>query len=124
MIVEYKCGVVRIIYTGAKKKATLSVENFKMVINQQKLIIFNYHYDLEILNNISDKSTPLQKHISWSYCWVYIYGGGLVDKLCLILATPWTVPHPGSSVHGIFQARILEWVAISFSRPICFFSIF
>ena len=27
--------------------------------------------------------------------------------------TPWTV---ASSVHGIFQARILEWVAISFSR--------
>ena len=27
---------------------------------------------------------------------------------------PWTVP-PGSSVHGIFQARILQWVAISFS---------
>jgi len=23
---------------------------------------------------------------------------------------------PGSSVHGIFQARILEWVAMSFSR--------
>ena len=25
---------------------------------------------------------------------------------------------PGSSVHGIFQARILEWVAISYSRGI------
>ena len=25
---------------------------------------------------------------------------------------------PGSSVHGIFQARILEWIAISFSRRI------
>ena len=25
---------------------------------------------------------------------------------------------PGSSVHGILQARILEWVAISFSRGI------
>ena len=25
-------------------------------------------------------------------------------------------PLPGSSVHGIFQARVLEWVAISFSR--------
>ena len=24
---------------------------------------------------------------------------------------------PGSSVHGIFQARVLEWVAISFSNP-------
>ena len=23
---------------------------------------------------------------------------------------------PGSSIHGVFQARILEWVAISFSR--------
>ena len=26
---------------------------------------------------------------------------------------------PGSSVHGIFQSRILEWVAISFSRGSC-----
>ena len=31
-------------------------------------------------------------------------------------ATPWTVSLPGSSVHGILQARKLEWVAISFSR--------
>ena len=30
-------------------------------------------------------------------------------------ATPWAVP-PGSSVHGIFQARILEWAAIFFCR--------
>ena len=37
----------------------------------------------------------------------------LISKLCLTLATPWTV---GSSVHGIYQARILEWVAISYSR--------
>ena len=33
------------------------------------------------------------------------------------LVTPWTVAHlPGSSVHGIFQAQILEWVAIFSSR--------
>ena len=31
-------------------------------------------------------------------------------------ATPWTVYSlPGSSIHGIFQARLLEWVAIAFS---------
>ena len=30
--------------------------------------------------------------------------------------TPWTVAPPGSSIHGIFQARILEWVSIWFSR--------
>ena len=28
----------------------------------------------------------------------------------------WTVSLPGSSVHGILQARIQEWVAIPFSR--------
>ena len=34
-----------------------------------------------------------------------------------LFVTPWTVCSPlGSSVHGISQARILEWVAISFSR--------
>ena len=31
-----------------------------------------------------------------------------------LFATPWTSP-PGFYVHGIFQARVLEWVAISFS---------
>ena len=35
---------------------------------------------------------------------------------CLILWDPMECNPPGSSVHGIFQARILEWVAISFSR--------
>ena len=33
-----------------------------------------------------------------------------------LFATPWTdYSSPGSSVHGIFQARVLEWVAIAFS---------
>ena len=31
-----------------------------------------------------------------------------------LVTTPWAVLPPGSSVHGIFQARTLEWVAISF----------
>ena len=33
-----------------------------------------------------------------------------------LFVTPWTVARPGFSVHGIFQARILEWFAISFSK--------
>ena len=32
------------------------------------------------------------------------------------LCDPMDYSLPGSSVHGIFQARVLEWVAISFSR--------
>ena len=40
----------------------------------------------------------------------------LVSKSCLILCDPMDCSPPGSSVYGISQARILEWVAISFSR--------
>ena len=40
-----------------------------------------------------------------------------VDYLALVSqCDPMDDSPPGSSVHGIFQARILEWVAISFSR--------
>ena len=40
----------------------------------------------------------------------------LVAKLCLNLWDPMDCSPPGSSVHGILQARLLEWEAISFSR--------
>ena len=33
-----------------------------------------------------------------------------------LFVTPQTVAPPGSSVHGISQARVMKWVAISFSR--------
>ena len=39
-----------------------------------------------------------------------------VTQLCPTLGNPVDCRPPGSSVHGILQARILEWVAISFSR--------
>ena len=40
----------------------------------------------------------------------------LVTQSCWILCDPMDCSPPGSSVHGILQARILEWVAIPFSR--------
>ena len=40
----------------------------------------------------------------------------LAAQLCLTLHDPMDYSQPGSSVHGIFQAKILEWVAIPFSR--------
>ena len=39
-----------------------------------------------------------------------------VVQSCLILDDPMDYSLPGSSVHGILQARTLEWVAIPFSR--------
>ena len=38
-----------------------------------------------------------------------------VAQLCPTLSDPMDCSLPGSSVHGIFQARVLEWVAIAFS---------
>ena len=39
-----------------------------------------------------------------------------VAQSCPTLRDPMDCSLPGSSVHGIFQARVLEWVAISFSK--------
>ena len=39
-----------------------------------------------------------------------------VTQSCPTLRDPMDCCPPGSSIHGIFQARVLEWVAISFSR--------
>ena len=38
-----------------------------------------------------------------------------VAQSCLTLQDPMDCSPPGSSVHGIFQARVLEWGAIAFS---------
>ena len=42
----------------------------------------------------------------------------LVPQLCLPLRDPMDCNLAGSSAHGIFHGRILEWVAIPFSREI------
>ena len=43
-------------------------------------------------------------------------GGGLVTNLCRTLVRPVDCNPIGSSVHGVSQARILEWAANFFSR--------
>ena len=39
-----------------------------------------------------------------------------VSQLCLTLSDPMDCSLPGSSIRGIFQARVLEWGAIAFSN--------
>ena len=54
-----------------------------------------------------------------SICLVWLCSIRCVDvcaQSCPTLCNPMDCITPGSSVHGIFQARILEWVAISSSR--------
>ena len=47
---------------------------------------------------------------------IYIYM--LVTQLCLTLCDHMDCNPPGFSVHGVLQARTLEWVAISFARDL------
>ena len=61
-------------------------------------------------------SSVLSRKTEPEFCISRGRGSGLVDKLCPILCDAMDCSLPGSSVHGIFQARILEWVAISFSN--------
>ena len=69
----------------------------------------------------------LQASVQWtnsfsdisSYCYLSLgvcVSCVLVAKLCLTLYNPMDYKPPGSSVHGVLQARILEWVAMLFSR--------
>ena len=60
-------------------------------------------------------------HTHNTHIHIYILLGVLIclcvsHLVVLTLCDPMNCSPPGSSVHGIFQAIILEWVAISFSR--------
>jgi len=58
------------------------------------------------------------------HCWRILYqlshkgnpNESTIAQSCLTLWDPVAYSPPGSSVHGILQVRILEWVAIPFSR--------
>ena len=55
-------------------------------------------------------------HVSWVFpVSPALAGGFFITESCPTLCDPVDCSPPGSSVHGILQARILEWVAISFS---------
>ena len=70
----------------------------------------------------------LNERVSLSFNFYFIYLAALdlsspsevKSFSCVqLFATPWTVAYQASSVHGILQARILEWVTISFSISSC-----
>ena len=94
---------------------------------------YTYIPSLLSLSPTSSDPTPLghQRALSWAHCdtqqlptsdlfytWhcVYVNAAAVLCSVVSDSLTPWTAACQGSFVHGIFQARILEWVAISYSR--------
>ena len=61
-----------------------------------------------------DKSTGVGCHFLLQ-C-IKVKGEGEVAQSCPTVSDPMDCSPPGSSIHGIFQARVLEWGAIAFSK--------
>ena len=61
-------------------------------------------------------NTTMHVVTQWMNSWNYMGCCCLVAKSCLTRCDPMNCSPSGSSVHGISQARTLEWVAIFFSR--------
>ena len=55
------------------------------------------------------------QHVTYTQCLIH-NSESEVARSCPTLCDPMDCSLPGFSVRGIFQARVLEWVAISFSR--------
>ena len=79
---------------------------------------------LSILNVTVQTPFLIHRFLSQSLFPYYICHSFFIEKVkesevaqsCLTLCDPMACILPGSSIHGIFQARILEWVTISISR--------
>ena len=71
---------------------------------------------------MAQENIPIKFNMPWLNIY-YVYDPRMnvlseVTQSLLTLCNPVDCSLPGSSVHGILQARILEWVAISFSRDL------
>ena len=87
------------------------------------VIILLYFLPAKWVAEVSLRSQRRPSGCSWNLDRCALKGSGvftipkiLVAQSCPILCSPMHCSPPGSSVHGISQARILEWVAIFFSR--------
>ena len=68
--------------------------------------------------NLEERNKTKQKNI-YTHTHIYVWKSKkvLVAQLCPTLCNPMDYSLPGSSVHWISQARILEWIAVPISWP-------
>ena len=71
----------------------------------------SFDSDTKFWNQKHSRDSKFRDHLSEYKLYVCVLSHFSCVWLFATLCTPW-----GSSVHGVLQARILEWVAISFSR--------
>ena len=93
----------------------------------QNFVLFStFVFDLgkkpSFVNKVKDtnvSSMRYKSNIVRLKLWVYVAAAAVKSlQSCLTLCDPIDGSPPGSPVPGILQARILEWVAISFSNAL------
>ena len=70
--------------------------------------------------NVYSYSMPLLNQVIWLFFSMFFVCAlcAKLLQLCPTLCNPMGCSQPGSSVHGILQTRMLEWVAMPFSRDL------
>ena len=87
-------------------------ENWTKLCDWNELIIIlNINYFTIYVSNVHSNHTRLIHYLYYKHTVLC-----LVTQSCLTFCDPVDCSPPGCSVHGILQAIILEWSAISFSR--------
>ena len=90
-------------------------------------MVFNIFFNLNTFSKVMLSAVPNSVHCSESYICIFCLAPTVIwvcytfieSVSCSVVSNslqPRDCSPPGSSVHGILQARILEWVAISFYR--------
>ena len=88
--------------------------NSFLLLEPRRCLLVNQHWFVS--KNFFLISRPLYKMIKDPIQLLLLWIMCMSAQSCLTLCDPKDCGPPGSSVHGILRARILEWVAISFSR--------
>ena len=92
---------------------SLSFSGTPIILMYTCLMLFQTSIKLFLFNKIVFLFAVL---IGWFPLYYSQIKWSELAQSCLTLCDPMDCSLPGSSVHGIFQARVLEWVVISFSR--------
>ena len=71
---------------------------------------------LACCNSWGCKESNTTERLIWSEVWVVACVRAKLLKSCPTLCNPMDCSLPGSSIHGILQARVLEWIAMPSSR--------
>ena len=107
------CKLLSYFFHASKKKKKKSIVSTDLVLlldKSRKRIVLSH-------SDMSDSLRPRELYSLWKFSRPQPWSEWQsVNQSCPTLFDPMDYSIPGSSIHGIFQARILAWVAFPFSK--------